>query len=98
MRAIPKKNRTHNPKNVVLKCATWNVKRGIVKRELEITHLLNSENIDIIFLTETDTKQMACETDYTIKAWNRASNDLKNKANIYGAKAAIKFFVKTLPI
>ena len=33
-----------------------------------------------------------------IKAWNRAPNDLKNKANIYGAKAAIKKFVKTLPI
>ena len=33
----------------------------------------------------------------SIKAWNRAPNDLKNKANIYGAKAAIKKFVKTLP-
>ena len=34
----------------------------------------------------------------SIKAWNCAPNELKNTANIYGAKAAIKIFVKTLPI
>ena len=32
------------------------------------------------------------------KAWNLAPKDFKVKVNIYGAKAAIKKFVKTLPI
>ena len=34
----------------------------------------------------------------SIKAWNRAPNDLKNTVTIHGAKAAIKKFVKTIPI
>ena len=52
-------NKNINPaqnkeKIVALICATWNVKRGLVKRELEISHQLKAENVDIIFLTETD--------------------------------------------
>ena len=34
----------------------------------------------------------------SIKAWNKAPNELKNTVNINGAKAAIKNFVKTIPI
>ena len=34
----------------------------------------------------------------SIKAWNRAPNVLKNTATVYGAKTAIKNFVKTIPI
>ena len=34
----------------------------------------------------------------SIKAWNLAPKDLKNKQNIFGAKKAIKEFVKTIPI
>ena len=34
----------------------------------------------------------------SIKAWNLAPNELKTTVTINGAKAAIKKFVKTLPI
>ena len=36
------------------KVATWNIKRGLVKRELEIKELLKNEEINILFLTESD--------------------------------------------
>ena len=39
-----------------LKIGTWNVRRGLVKRENEITNLLLTEELDVLFLTETDTK------------------------------------------
>ena len=35
---------------------TWNIRRGLVKRENEIVDLLRSEDIDVLILTETDTK------------------------------------------
>ena len=34
----------------------------------------------------------------SIKAWNRAPNEIKNTVSIHGAKATIKKFVKTIPI
>ena len=39
-----------------LKIATRKIKRGLIKRELEIAQLLSDENIDILFLTESDIK------------------------------------------
>ena len=33
---------------------SWNIRRGIVKREIEIVQLLKDEELDILFLTETD--------------------------------------------
>jgi hypothetical protein len=47
---------------------TWNIKRGLVKRELEIKELLKREDIDIIFLTETDIK-LSSEDDYQIEGF-----------------------------
>ena len=34
----------------------------------------------------------------SVKAWNNAPNELKTTTTIHGAKAAIKKFVKTIPI
>ena len=63
---------------ISLSCATWNVKRGLIKRELEIIHLLNSENIDVIFITETDTKQIICEGDYRINGYKTVFQERTN--------------------
>ena len=44
--------------------STWNIKRGLLKRELEIINLLKEEKLAILFLTETDvvmTKQYIIE-------------------------------------
>jgi len=37
-----------------LKVATWNLQRGLVKREAELMDLMKEENIDIMILTEVD--------------------------------------------
>jgi hypothetical protein len=37
-----------------LRCAAWNIKRGFVIREAELRHLIESENLDIISISETD--------------------------------------------
>ena len=51
-----------------LKIGTWNVRRGLIIRENEITNLLVTEEIDIIFLTETDIKRQNA-TGYKIKGY-----------------------------
>ena len=51
-----------------LKISTWNIKRGLLKRELEIKEFLKAEDLDILFLTETDTNIMS-EADYKIKGY-----------------------------
>ena len=48
---------------------TWNTKRGLLKRELEITSLLNTEKIDVSFLTETDVVLEKIE-EYKIKGYS----------------------------
>ena len=52
-----------------LKCSSWNIRRGLIKRELELKNLLYNEKIDIIFLTETDTKNLSTESDYLIQEY-----------------------------
>ena len=52
-----------------LKCCTWNIRRGLVTREPELRILLKSEDIDVIFLTETDTKNTVNEDSYTIEGY-----------------------------
>jgi hypothetical protein len=37
-----------------LKCAAWNIKRGFVTREAELKHLIDSECLDIISISEAD--------------------------------------------
>ena len=44
------------PDNQDLKICCWNIRKGLVKRETELKMLLAEENIDVLFLTETDTK------------------------------------------
>ena len=66
--AKPDKNKTKKQVNKEFKIATWNIKRGLVKRELEIKELLNKEKINILFLTETDI--ILCNTeDYKIEGF-----------------------------
>ena len=52
-----KQNNTKTLEKRHLIIGTWNVRRGLVRRELEIIELLRKENLDVLFLTETDTKR-----------------------------------------
>ena len=64
-----KQNKQLN-KQSEIKWGTWNIMHGLVKRELEIIDLLHKENIDILFLTETDTTILEKEEDFKIKGYS----------------------------
>ena len=49
-----------------LKISSWNIKRGLVTKEIELRDILNREDIDILFLNETDSKHLAKKADYQI--------------------------------
>ena len=67
-----------------LKSGCWNIRRGLIKRELEITNLLTTEKLDIFFLVETDTNMIHSENDYKIKGYKtvfplKDGNNLKTR-------------------
>lgn len=45
----------------------WNIRRGLVKRELEIINLIKSKKAVVMFLVETDTGMVNEEKDYRIE-------------------------------
>jgi hypothetical protein len=70
-RHVPRTNQKTNPNvNADLICCAWNVKAGLVKRELEIRNLLKTEKIDILFLNETDSVNIHKESDYNIEEFS----------------------------
>ena len=38
----------------LLKICSWNIRRGLTTRELELKNILKSEKLNIMFLVETD--------------------------------------------
>ena len=82
------------------KIGCWNIRRGLIKREKEITTLINQHNLNVLFLVETDTFQITEEKDYidTAKLWNLLHNDIKSAETLNSAKTKINFFCKTLEI
>ena len=44
-----------------------NIRRGLIIRELELTELLKTENLDYMFLTETDTNMITTKDDIKTK-------------------------------
>ena len=63
-----KKNTPKQSSNTI-RCCTWNIQHGLIKKELELTNLLESEKIDVIFLTETNTRAISKPEDYQIKGY-----------------------------
>ena len=53
----------------MLKICSWNIRRGLLKRELELKDMLNSEKLNIMFLVETDTKMLHGKNDYKIEGY-----------------------------
>jgi hypothetical protein len=64
-----------------VKIGTWNVRRGLIKRENEITYLLQKEEVDILFITETDTKWHNV-FDYKIKGFTTTLQAVKNNDDL----------------
>ena len=58
------------PKSHNLKIGSWNIKRGLVTKEIELKDMLIKEDFDIMFLNETDTKQILSNKDYQINGFD----------------------------
>ena len=84
-------NSNQENKNV-LKCSTWNIRRGLITRDLELRKLLKNENIDVMFLTETDTKAIPSEDKYQIQGYKTVFQERKSAQS----KLRIIWLVKNL--
>ena len=74
-------------KNVSLKCAEWNINRGLIKRETEITNLLKNEDLDILFLTETDNQNIKDEDSYKIQGYTTVLQKRKSESDVKSCKS-----------
>jgi hypothetical protein len=59
---------TNNQETLII--STWNIRRGLIVREIELKNMLNDEKIDIMFVTETDTKTLENEKSYQVEGYN----------------------------
>ena len=73
-----------------LKCSTWNIRRGLLTREAELRNLLILENIDVIFLTETDTRNLSNEDSYVIQGYKTILPLFKPEDNLVRIVCLIK--------
>jgi len=65
--AIPKVQ--PNDMEQQLKICSWNIRRGLIKRELELKNILNSEKVNIMFLVETDITMLNGKKEYKIEGY-----------------------------
>ena len=73
-----------------IKCATWNVRRGLVLREFEIKEIMATEKIDVFFITETDTKAINCESDYKIQGFQTIFHERENPNDVLRIVCLVK--------
>ena len=67
---LNKEKKTKNKEcSLNVKIACWNIRRVLIKREQELKMLLEDEKIDLLFVTETDTRAITSEKDYSIKGF-----------------------------
>jgi hypothetical protein len=52
-----------------LKICSWNIRRGLIKRELELKSILKTEKVNIMFLVETDLTMLNGKEDYKIEGY-----------------------------
>ena len=60
----PMQRKEKGTKKISIGC--WNIRRGLLRREQELRELIKQEELDILFLVETDTTAIANEEDYKI--------------------------------
>ena len=68
---------------------TWNIRRGLIKRENEILEIITSQNIDILFLTETDTKRSNAEK-FVIKGFNTVVQKVSKEDDVVRIVALVR--------
>ena len=76
------KNRESGQHDLNIMC--WNIRKGLITRELELKLLLSNEKVDLMFITETDTRSISCQLDYQIEGYvtimPKLKEDKRNKS------------------
>ena len=80
----------HKGKNGSLLHARLLCKTSWALNELTALTNLNAEDIDIIFLSETDTKSLRTEEDYYIKGYNAIFHKRKDEVSILRLVCLVK--------
>ena len=57
-KGFPKTERLSDKPVLEINIGSWNIRRGLQKRELEIIDLINTNDLTILFLVETDSNQI----------------------------------------
>ena len=57
-------------KNSTTTIVSWNIRRGLICREAELKEILLKNRIGIIFLVETDVKEVNAPEDYIINGYS----------------------------
>ena len=66
--AKPVNKVTFNKTGASISC-TWNIRRGLLTRELKLKNLLIQEKIDFMMLTETDSHSLINESSYEVQGY-----------------------------
>ena len=75
---IPILPQTLKETNNSLTICSWNIKQGLIKREEELKDMLKSECIDIVFLMETDNKNLEKESDFQVEGYKTVFHKRKD--------------------
>ena len=68
-------------------CATWNIHRGLITREMELKNFLCEENIDVVFLTETDSRRLLKIDSYSIPGFKTIQPQKEKDDNLVPIRA-----------
>ena len=71
-------NNTNNSKSKQIRVCSWNIRRGLIIREQELKNILKQNELNIIFLVETDTKAVNKEADFKIEGFKTVVQNKKD--------------------
>ena len=72
-----------------MKIGTWNVRHGLIRREHEIVNLIESEEVDVLFLTETDTGKVNA-SNFKLQGYETFTQSCENEDDTVRAIAIVK--------
>ena len=64
---LNQKEKSQDPMKINV--CSWNIRRGLAIREQELTNIIKINQINMIFLVETDTSAINNENDYSIQGF-----------------------------
>ncbi len=74
-------NANLSTKSVLIKICSWNIRRGLILREQELKSIIRSNNLNIVFLVETDTNAVSTESDYKIDGFKTIIQNKKDESS-----------------